>query len=196
MSIEEICAAIAQKLLQGSMVHQQLINYYNFLALQGYQECHSYHYYEQSCAYLEFVKYYINHYNRLVPRHSLEGLTSPNVLPDNWYNYERNDMDVNTKRNAVKNGLQKWISWEKEVKRFLQEMYVELINNNEVALAFKIKQYIESVDQELEKAELKYLQIKSSDYDMSLIVSEQEDLKKKYRDKKYKKKEKSEKGEH
>lgn len=39
-------------------------------------------------------------------------------------------MDINTKRNAIKNGLERWITWEKEIKTFLQEMYIELINNN------------------------------------------------------------------
>lgn len=194
MSVEEICAAIAQKLLQGSMVHQQLVNYYAFLALDGYRKCHEYHYYEQSCSYIEFVKYYINHYGRLIPKHSFESLTSPNLIPDNWYEYRREDMDINTKRNAIKNGFEKWVLWERGVKTFLQEMYTELINNNQIALAIKVKQHIKDVDQELEKAELKYLQIKASDYDMPMIISEQEQLKKEYKQKIESKK--TEKGEH
>lgn len=184
MNIDEICAAIAQKLLQGSMVHQQLINYYNFLALDGCQACHEYHYYEQSCAYIEFVKYYINHYNKLIPKHSFDSLTSPNLIPDNWYDYKREDMDMNTKRSAVKNGLEKWIEWEKDVKHFLSEMHNELINNNEVALALRLEQNIKDVDQELKIAELKYLQIKSTDYDMPTVISEQRTLKQKYEHKK------------
>jgi len=48
-------------------------------------------------------------------------------------------MDMNTKRSAVKNGLEKWIEWEKDVKHFLSEMHNELINNNEVALALRLE---------------------------------------------------------
>lgn len=197
MNVEEICAAIAQKLLQGSMVHQQFINYYNFLGLNGYQTCHEYHYYEQSKGYLEFIKYYINHYDKFIPKYSLESLNSPKLIPDNWYSYQRKDMDINTKRNAIKNGLERWIDWERQVKNFLQEMCVELVNNNEIALSLKIKQYIKDVDQELEKAELKYLQIKASDYDMSMIISQQKELEKQYKKEICKCKiHKKEKGEH
>lgn len=196
MNVEEICAAIAQKLLQGSMVHQQFINYYNFLGLDGYQKCHEYHYYEQSKGYLDFVNYYMNHYNKFIPKHSLESLTSPTLIPDNWYDYNKQDMDINTKRNAVKNGLERWIAWEKEVKHFLQEICTELINNNEIALSLKIEKYIKDVDQELEKASLKYLQIKASDYDMSVIIPEQKDIKQKYEKKICKCKIHKEKGEH
>ena len=196
MSVEEICAAIAQKLLQGSMVHQQLINYYNFLALDGYRKCHQYHYYEQSYGYIEFVKYYVEHYGRLVPKYSLESLTSPTILPQNWYNYKRDDMDINTKRNAIKNGLERWITWEKEIKTFLQEMYIELINNNQIALAMKVSQKIQDVNQELKYAGIRYLQIKASDFDMSMIISEQHEIKQKYRNKICKCKIHKEKGEH
>lgn len=195
MTIEEISGLIAQKMLQGTMIHQQLINYYNFLGLKGYKKCHQYHYYEESCAYIHFMCYFINHYNKLIPKYSFDSLTAPSIIPDNWYNYNREDVDINTKRNAVKNGLQKWISWEKDVKHFLQEMYTQLININEVALAIILQKNIQDVDKELKHAQLKYLEVKAIDFDMTVIISEQECLKQKYKKKITKKKEeKTEKG--
>ena len=194
MTIEEIGGLIAQKMLQGTMIHQQLINYYNFLGLKGYQKCHEYHYYEESCAYIDFMSYFINYYNKFLPKYSFDSLTAPSIIPQNWYGYKRQDVDTNTKRNAVKNGLQKWISWEKEVKHFLQETYTQLINMNEIDLAIHLQKNIESVSEEIKHAELKYLEIKATDFDMTLIVSEQECLKKKYKQKITKKKERTEKG--
>lgn len=190
MTVEEIGGLIAQKMLQGTMIHQQLINYYNFLGLKGYQKCHEYHYQEESCAYIKFMDYFISHYNRLLPRYSFDSLTSPSIVPQNWYGYNREDVDINTKRNAVKSGLEKWIAWEADVKHFLQEMYTELMNINEVALAFEIHKNIQEVDNELKHARLKYLEIKATDFDMTIIISEQENLKQKYK----KKEKKTEKG--
>ena len=170
MTVEEIGGLIAQKMLQGTMIHEQLINYYNFLGLKGYQKCHEYHYEEESSAYIKFMCYFINHYNKLLPKYSFESLTAPVIIPDNWYGYNREDVDISTKRNAVKNGLEKWISWEKEVKHFLQETYSELININQIALAIEINENIKDVDRELKHAQLKYLEIKATDFDMSVIV--------------------------
>ena len=195
MTIEEIGGLIAQKMLQGTMIHQQLINYYNFLGLKGYQKCHEYHYYEESCAHIKFMSYFISHYNKLMPRYSFDSLTLPSIVPQNWYGYNREDVDINTRRNAVKSGLQKWIAWEADVKHFLQEIYSELVNINELALAIELQENIKEVDKELKHAKLKYLEIKATDFDMTVIISEQECLKQKYKQKIAKKKEeKTEKG--
>lgn len=52
---------------------------------------------------------------------------------------------------------------------------------NEIDLAIHLQKNIESVSEEIKHAELKYLEIKATDFDMTLIVSEQECLKKKYK---------------
>lgn len=188
MSLEEICGLIAQRLLQGSMTHQQFTKYYSFLALQGYKKCHEFHFLSESCSYEKFVSYFIQHYNRLVPKYSFDTIFTLTIIPENWYSYSREDVDINTKRNAVKNGLEKYVQWEKDTKRFFEDMYIELIGINEVALALQIKEYIDQVDQELQKAERQYLEIKSTDYDMPTVVSKQAQIKKKYQ-KKMKRKE-------
>lgn len=100
-------------------------------------------------------------------------------------------MDINTRRNEVKTELEKYIRWEEETQRYLEDMYVQALNVNEINLAMKIKQYIESVVDELEKGKTQHLLIKSTDYDLPTIVSEQGWLIKKYtkRLKKFKRKE-------
>ena len=59
------------------------------------------------------MTYYINHYNKLIPEVTNNSLTSSSILPNNWYNYTREDVDINTKRNAVKSGLEKYVHWER-----------------------------------------------------------------------------------
>lgn len=180
MTIEEIGSVVAQRLLQGSMNHQEFINYYNFLGLEGYKLCHEYHFIEQTFGYLDFVEYYITMYNKLVPTFSIESLSSITILPDNWYNYTREDMDINTRRNAIKNGLQKYVHWEKDTKRFLEDMTIRAIEINEIGFAEKLKQHIKEVDKEIKKAEKELLEIRSTDYDLPTVISKQGYLCKKY----------------
>ena len=180
MTVEEIGSNVIERLLQGDMNHQQFANYYDFLGLQGYKLCHEWHFYEQNCGYRKFISYFIKHYDRLIPVFSLGSFVSPSIIPNEWFNYTRNSLDMNGHRNAVKTGLEKYISWQTETQKFLQEMYVHAMNINEVNLAIKIKQYIKDVEEQIEKAKTQHLLIKSTNYDMSTIASEQQWLIKKY----------------
>ena len=83
-------------------------------------------------------------------------------------------------RNAVKSGLEKYVNWQKETKKFLQEMYNQSIQEGQISLAIKIQEYICSVDQEIKKASKEYLEIKATDYDLPTIVTKQQSLAKKY----------------
>ena len=51
MTVEQIFSEIINHMVKGLMVHEHLANYYDFLGLQGYRQCHEYHYKEESCSY-------------------------------------------------------------------------------------------------------------------------------------------------
>lgn len=180
MTVEEISSLVAQRLLQGSMNHQAFAKYYSFLGLDGYKLFHEYQYYEQTCSYLKFTFYFMQHYSKLLPKFSTQTLSTFSIVPDNWYEYSREDMDINTRRSAVKNGLEKYLHWQKETKKVFEDMYTQYFTIGEQTLALKMKQFLDSVDKEIKKAELCYLEISSTDYDMPTVIAQQEKLKKKY----------------
>lgn len=180
MTIEEIFGRISQHMIRGMMTHDQLASYYDFLGLRGYKRCHEYHYFSQSCAYRGLQRYFINHYSKLIPEMQVD---SYSIIPASWFKYTRQDVDATTKRNAVKNGLQLWISWEKETKKLYEEMYKQAMNINEVAGALKIAELICDVDCELKKAERYQLNKMAIDYDMTEIIAQQDHKHKKYKEK-------------
>lgn len=180
MTAEEVYSKIASHMIKGMMAHDQLANYYDFLGLKGYKRCHEYHFMCETVAYRSINRYFINHHNKMVEQ---EQVSDPELIPSSWYKYTRHDVDINTKRNAVKVGLDKWVAWEKETKTLYEEMYKELVDINEIALAFKVKELVCDVDHELKTAERELLDIKATDYDMSYIVSEQSYMHDKYKKK-------------
>ena len=113
MTAEEVYSKIASHMIKGMMAHDQLANYYDFLGLKGYKRCHEYHFMCETVAYRSINRYFINHYNKMVEQ---EQVSDPELIPSSWYKYTRHDVDINTKRNAVKVGLDKWVAWEKETK--------------------------------------------------------------------------------
>ena len=183
MPLEQICKLIAQRLLQGCMNHEQFANYYDFLGLKGYKLFHEYHFFEQMHGYRDFISYYIQHENKLIPDYSSDSLISFSILPNNWYGYNREDMDITTRRNAIKSGLEKYLHWEQQTKKFLEDMYTQAIQQGFVAIAIKIKEYICSVDDEIKQINYTYLEMKATDYDLPTIISKQDYLIKKYKKK-------------
>lgn len=180
MSIEDIFKEILARMLKGLMTHEQLANYYDFLGLQGYKKCHECHFYEESKCYRKFYHYFIKRYNKLLPELNFE---NPNVIPINWYNYTRQDVDTKTKRSAVEQGLNVWVNWEKETLDLYQRMYQNLMNLGEVAAANELCKIIKEVEEELQTAEKYQLNKMAVNYDISVIIDEQKPYHKKYKKK-------------
>ena len=180
MTISEIYSNIYSHMIKGMMIHEQLADYYDFLGLEGYKRCHEYHFLLETCAFRGLCRYYINHHNKLIPEQKID---NPDVIPQSWYKYTRQDVDTNTKRNAVKEALNAWVNWEKETKQLYEKSYNELIALNEVASACKIKELIKDVDCELKKAERYLLNKKAIDFDINDIIAEQKSKHKKYKHK-------------
>ena len=178
MTVAEIYSQIANHMIQGMMTHEQLANYYDFLCLEGYKRCHEYHYLKETCAYRAICRYFINHHGQLI---QVGNVDDPRVIPDSWYRHDRKDVDIATKRNAVKTGLTKWVSWERETKQFYERMYKELMDINEVASACKIKELIADVDHELKCAERYHINKEMIGYDIIAIVGEQKKKHDKYK---------------
>ena len=180
MTVEEIFSKISAHMIQGMMIHEQFANYYDFLGLKGYKRCHEYHYLDETCSYRGICRYYINHYNKIIPDVEID---APEIIPSSWYNYTRQDVDAGTKRNAVKTGLQTWRDWEIKTKKLYEQMYKELMAIDEVAGACKVKQLIIDVDCELKKVERYHLNKEATNYDMSGIIAEQHKKHNKYQKK-------------
>lgn len=178
MEVNEIFSALSAHFVKGLMIHTQLANYYDFLSLRGYKRCHEYHFKKESCSYRKLNRYYLNHYNKLIEEQRVD---DPEIIPESWYKYSRTDVDMQTKKNAVKSGVQRWVAWEKETKEKLQDAYIELLDKNEIATAMFIKKFIKDVDCELKYAERKMLDLMSVDFDMTYILEEQKAIHDKYK---------------
>ena len=180
MELKEIYSKISEHMINGMMLHDQMANYYDFLGLKGYKRCHEYHFMKETLGYRSLNRYFINHHNMLIPGAKFD---NENVIPESWYEHIRSDVDMATKKNAVRSGLTKWVEWERETKKLYQQMYQELMAINEVASACKIKEFICDVDMELKKAERYWLNKEAAGWDMTMIIEEQDRKHKKYQKK-------------
>ena len=180
MTVEEIFKELSKHMIYGIMFHSQQADYYDFLNLHGYKRMSEYHLFCEMKSMRELHRYYLNHFNKLIEEDEID---NPNVIPTNWYRYARQDVDVNTKRNAVKTGMESWVSWEEKTKDTMEAMYKELFDLGEIAAAEKISHFIYDVDKELKQAQRRHLTLNVVDYSMDFIEFEQDNLHDKYKDK-------------
>jgi hypothetical protein len=80
----------------------------------------------------------------------------------------------------VKEGLEKWVAWERSTKSLYERMYTELTGKGEVAARKIVEDLICDVSEELEKAEQYHLNKKAIDFDIVSIIEEQNAIHDKY----------------
>lgn len=180
MTIEDMFSKLSAHMIKGLMIHDQIATIYGFLNLCGYQKCHEYHYYDESRNYRHIQDYYLDHYGKLIPEQSIQ---NPNLIPQNWLKYTKEQVDTNTRRTAVRDMMGKWIEWETQTKNNLQTFYKELYDMGEVSAAWKMGELLKDVECELRCAKKKKIDLEAIDYNISSIIGEQKMLYHKYEDK-------------
>lgn len=181
MEVNEIFKTLSTQSLKGAMIHDGYARYFNFLNLKGYKRMEEYRSKEEMKGYRRLHKYYISQYNKLIPEDKFE---SPNVIPEDWYKHTKKEVDMNTKRNAVKTAFTKWVEWEKETKALYQKMYKELVDLGEINASLEIGTYIQEVSDELERAESMLINLQSVDFSMDCILDVQQQIHDQYKKKK------------
>lgn len=177
MPVEEVFSIISSHMAKGVKLHSQLSNAFSFLNLKGYAKCHEYHYYDEVRNYRELNNFYLENYNKLILEKSEEEY---NAIPSNWYKHTREEVDINTKRTAIRDLFRIWVDWEKETRALLEKQYSELYNAGEICGALKIAEFIQDVSNELKIAYEKQIDLSNIGYDITLIVDEQSALYKEY----------------
>ena len=171
---------LASHFIKGMMVHDQMASYYDFLGLRGYKRMHEYQFYKDSKIYRSIQRYCINVYGTFCPE---ERVDDPQLIPEGWRNYKKDQVDANTKKNAVESGIKKWISWETDTKIKLQDSIKRMIDSGNMADALFVNKILKDVTHELKCAERKLVDLISTNYDMSYIVEEQTEIHDHYKEK-------------
>ena len=176
MTAQEIFSQLTKHMVEGLMIHSQLSDYYYFLGLEGYGMCHEYHYYSENVNYKNTAKFFMNHYHMFVSELRTD---IPEIIPETWYQHVSEDVSYETRKAYIQKGIEKWVEWESDTKKFYQEMYQELMGAGEAACAAYVLDLIQDVSEELAYAKHKHLTLLAHNYDMPTIMAEQEAIYKK-----------------
>ena len=162
------------------MLHEHMADCYDFLGLMGFKRMHEYHFIKEAAEMRGVHRYYINHFNMLVPETDPR---SPFPIPSAWANFTRQSVEPEAKREAVRTCMEKWVDWERSTKLAYEKYYTELCEIGEIAAACKVKDLVCDVDQELKCAERLCLDLCAVDYSMDAVVLMQHGIHEEYREK-------------
>lgn len=180
MSIEEIFTKLISHMKEGVCFHEEFARAYDFLGLWGFSKCQIYHEQEELQEYHRLYHYYATHYFKLI---QIQDASKKEIIPTSWYKYVTQNVDINTKRNAIKELITKWIDWEQSTKKLYQEMWQKLTEINELDAARKVDQLIHSVSSELHDIEKLKIKLETINYELITILEWSDDLHKKYKKK-------------
>ena len=170
MGTAEIFSNLSAHMIKGVMFHSQMADYYRFLGLDGYAHCHEKQYKCENKLWRKLSKYYIEHYNRLIEEQSI---SDPKAIPQGWWQYTRQDVDVNTRKKAVQTGLKEWHKWESETKTLYERSCMLFLESDNARDAIFMKELIKDVDDELLKIQSYMISLGMVDYDMNIILEMQ-----------------------
>lgn len=177
MTVNEVFSKISARMIEGMMLNDKMANYYDFLGMMGFKRMHEYHFLLNSAEMRGVNRYFINHYNELLKE---SPVGEPFTIQSSWYTTTRQGVGPNTKRSAVKSGLEAWTEWLHETKKMYEKCYCELCDIDEIAASCKVKELISRIDMDVKCADRLHIKVHSTDYDLPTIFLVQDDLHEKY----------------
>lgn len=173
MKPSEIFGRISTRQVEGMMLHDQMADAFAFLTLPGFEKLHEKQYHSESAEMRCLHRYYINHMDMLMADGRPD---DPRALPKSWAGYTRQQVTTDTKRKAVREMMERWVSWETETRGIYQECYMHLTDCGEIAAACEVKRLLLDVDEELCRAKELHLRLEAVMYDMPTIEQMQGEL--------------------
>lgn len=169
MTTKEIFEKIAEHQIEGMMLHDSMMNYYMFLGLHDWSKLHKKRFYKESKAYVELNYFFVKHENMLLNKEHTRG---QKIIPDTWYRHVRQDVSPSEKRQAVKDGIEKWLAWEKETIKMLTDYHKQLMAGECLVCQQKVEEMIVDVSKEIDMIHKIQLNMMSVDYAMSAIMKD------------------------
>lgn len=178
MDVRDIFNDVSNTILKGMMVHEQLMNAYLFMELEGYAKCHEHHYVHETKNHIKVSKYLLDHYGYMIEQGRIE---PPVEINPKWYGAHKSDLDPKSRFQSVMDLAYSWIHWEETAFDSFNKAYKDLFDLGEFVAAEFIKEFSVETAMELSWARNEQLKLQAVNYDPVYIMDQQPVLKKKFK---------------
>lgn len=180
LSCIEIYAEVDKHMTTALMFHSGMSDYFNFIGLHGFKRIHELQYYEESIGKRKLHKKVLDIHNKLIP---IKGHEKPEVIPKEWYNHTRMDIDDSVLTKFVRSAMKQYKEWEEETKKLYEAVCCVLWEKGLVVDYNLMMCYLEDVQHELKKIYRLCEELNGTGYDLLYIVEIQKQIHDEYKDK-------------
>lgn len=173
-SADEIFETIISHLTKGVKFHDKMMDLYAFMGLDGFKKMHEYQYLTESMDRRHVKCYAIEHMNLLV-RDTCDdqGL---DFIPQSWYDYSRQTITSESKKQYIGPSFQGYKQWEEETKELLSYCANELMYMGEMAHFNEVMEMVDSVEEEMHELESLMLKLSAVDYSIEYVMDLQDSI--------------------
>lgn len=164
--MEEIYQKYVNHQLIGIMLYEELSNCMDFLGFEGYKRKFEYYNIEETVERKHFMRYYINHYSKLLRD---EKVNQIEIIPSQYYNYEREDITKEHKMKYLKESLLSVRDYYVDTINYLNEVIKTLANNNAMQDMCIFKNRLECYCQRLKYLDGHLIYLEDINYDINTI---------------------------
>ena len=102
---KDVFSVINTRQITALMFHDEMADLFDFLGLRGFKRMHEYQYLAESAEHRTLKRYYLNHHGMLLPDEEIEPV---DVIPDDWYQYNRMDVTPAVRKQAVQKAMEQY----------------------------------------------------------------------------------------
>ena len=102
----------AMRCLKGLMYHRQLEDYFRFLGFDDLARIQRERYLEESDGFARVCTCYLQGTGKLL---KFDDPKVESLIPPSWYQHVKNDVDTSTRKSHLKQAMDFWVNWEREV---------------------------------------------------------------------------------
>lgn len=177
---KDVFSVINTRQITALMFHDEMADLFDFLCLRGFKRMHEYQYLAESAEHRTLKRYYLNHHGILLPDEEIDPV---DVIPDDWYQYNRMDVTPAVRKQAVQKALEQYKEWECGTKALYEKCAAYLMAWQKISDFNKVNELVKDVDMELKYLERLCIELKAVEYDCTYIEMLQDKYHEEYKEK-------------
>lgn len=152
---------VIRNMVEGTMFHNQMIQYFEYLGLTGFAELQKIRFFDENDELVKLQKYVVDVYGVVINDVNPDSRT---YISQEWCENKRENISASESENYVRFGIETWKDWENKSKDFYGKCYFELNDLRDASGSERIMLLIKETEMEMKFAYNLMVKLQNSNY--------------------------------
>lgn len=173
----DVVAEMLGRMVEGTMFHLQMVQYFSYLGLRGFAELHRKRFLEENTCMVDLQRFAVETTGMIPGNGQVEARS---YLPNEWMDKMRETESERTLDEYVRYAMEAWKEWEEQTRNLYSRCYYALDDMREGYLADEAMRHVRETGDEMLFAYNLICWMREVDYDRLAIVQMDKDVVRKY----------------